>query len=108
MTVLGALWLAKRYPSTLISVFLTKFRYFSYKVATQLPSRGWVNPVPDPLLPETFPGYSWESNPVPLGWRPDVLAAIPNRRSLYIVDFENGKHTKFQFIWSVSFQDINF
>ena len=32
------------YPSTLISVFLTGFRYFSYQVATQLSSRGWVDP----------------------------------------------------------------
>ena len=36
MTGQGALWLAKRYPSTLISVFLTGFRYFSYQAATQL------------------------------------------------------------------------
>ena len=44
MAVQGALWLAKRYPSTLISVFLTGFRYFSYQAATQLASRGWVDP----------------------------------------------------------------
>ena len=36
MAVQGALWLVKRYPSTLISVFVTGFRYFSYQVATQL------------------------------------------------------------------------
>ena len=35
------------YPSTLISVLLTGFRYFSFKVATQLSSRGWVDPVPE-------------------------------------------------------------
>ena len=52
MAVQGTLWLAKRYPSTLISVFLTGFRYFSYQVATQLSSRGWVDPVPDPILPK--------------------------------------------------------
>ena len=40
------------YPSTLISVFLSGFQYFSYQVATQLSSRGWVDPVPDPILPE--------------------------------------------------------
>ena len=49
MAVQGALWLAKRYPSILISVFLTEFRYFSYQAATQLSSRGWVDPVPDPI-----------------------------------------------------------
>ena len=57
------LWLAKRYPSNLISVILTGFRYFSYPVATQLSSQGWVDPVPDPILPEKFLGYSQESNP---------------------------------------------
>ena len=42
-----------------------------------------MDPVPDPILPEKFPGYSWESNPEPLGWQSDVLTTIPNRRSLY-------------------------
>ena len=64
---------SKRYPSTLISVFLTGFRYFSYQAATQLASRGWVDPVPDPILLEKFLGYSRESNPGPLGWQSDVL-----------------------------------
>ena len=54
MAVQGALRVAKRYPSTLISVFLTGFRYFSYQAATQLALRGWVDPVPDPILPENF------------------------------------------------------
>ena len=67
-----ALWLAKCYPSTLISVFLTGFRYFSYQAATQLASRGWVDPVPDPIPPEKLLGYSRESNPGPLGWQSDV------------------------------------
>ena len=58
MTVQGALWLAKRYPSTLISVSLTGFRYFSYQAATQLASRGWVDPVPDPILQEKFLGIA--------------------------------------------------
>ena len=58
MIVQGTLSLAKRYPSTLISVFLTGFRYFSYQVATHLASRDWVNPVSDPILPEKFLGYS--------------------------------------------------
>ena len=66
------------YLSTLISVFLTGFRYFSYQVATQLSSRGWVDPVPDPKLPEKFLGYSRESNSGPLGWQSDVLTTIPN------------------------------
>ena len=86
MAVHGALWLAKRYPSTLISVFLTGFRYFSYQAATQLSSRGWVDPVPDPIRLEIFLGYSRESNPEPLGWQSDVLTTIPNRWS-YIYNF---------------------
>ena len=74
---------SKAYPSTLISVFLTGFRYFSYQVATQLSSRGWMGPVPDPILPEKFPRYSRESNPGPLGWQSDVPTTIPNSRSPY-------------------------
>ena len=81
MAVQGALWLAKRYPSTLISVFLTGFRYFSCQAATQLASRGWVDPVPDAILLEKFLGYGRESNPGPLGWQSDMLTTIPNRWS---------------------------
>ena len=82
MAVQGALWLAKRYPSTLISVFLTRFHYFSYQAATQLTSRVWVDPVPDPMLLEKFLRYSRQLNPGPLGWQSDVLTTIPNRWSL--------------------------
>ena len=77
MAVQSILWLAKRYPSNLISVFLTGFRYFSYQVATQLSSQGWVDPVPDPILPEKILGYSRELNPGPLGWQSDMLTTIP-------------------------------
>ena len=73
MAVLGAFWLAKLYPSTLISVFLNGFSYFSYQEATQLSSRGRVDPVSDPIRPETFREYSRESNPGPLEWQSDVL-----------------------------------
>ena len=76
MAVQGALWLAKRYPSTLISVFLIVFRYSSYQTATQLASRGWVDPIPDPILLEKFLGYSQESNPGPLGWQSDILEVV--------------------------------
>ena len=77
----GTLWLTKRYPSTLISVFLTGFHYFSYQVATQLSSQDWVNPIPDPIPSEKFLDYSQESNLGPLGWQSDVLATIWNRHS---------------------------
>ena len=58
MTVQGALWLAKRLSLNLNFSFLHQIRYFSHQVATQLSSRGWVDPVPDPVLPEKFLGYS--------------------------------------------------
>ena len=83
LTVQGALWLAKRLSLNLNFSFLNRIRYFSYQVATQLSSRGWVDPVPDPILPEKFLGYSRESNPGPLGWQSDVLTTIPNRWSCW-------------------------
>ena len=81
MTVQGALWLAKQLSLNLNFSFVNRIRYFSYQVATQLPSRGWVDPVPDPIFPEKFLGYSQESNPGPLGMQSDVLTTIPNRWS---------------------------
>ena len=77
LVVQGALWLGKCYPSTLIH--LTGFRCFSYKIATQLSSRGWVGPVPDPILPEKYLGFSRELNTEPLGWQSDVLTTMRNR-----------------------------
>ena len=61
----GSTWgfVVRRYPSTLISVFLTEFRYISFQVSTQLSSRGWVDPVPDPIFPEKFLRHSSFSNP---------------------------------------------
>jgi hypothetical protein len=38
------------YLRPLISVFLDRSRYFYIQVAHQLSSRGWVDPIPDPLL----------------------------------------------------------
>ena len=58
MALQGALWLAKRLSLNLNFSFLNRIRYFSYQVATQSSSRGWVDPVPDPILPEKFLGYS--------------------------------------------------
>ena len=74
----GALWLAKRLSLNLNFTFLNRIRYFSYQVATQFSSRGWVYPVPDPILPEKFLGYSRESNPGPLGWQSDMLIYTTN------------------------------
>ena len=44
-----------------------------------------MDPVPDPILPEKYLGYSRESNLGPLGWQSDVLTTIPNRRSIKII-----------------------
>ena len=53
-------------PSTLISIVLTGFRYFSYQAATQLSSWGLVDTVPDPRKELKFltllgiePGTPW-------------------------------------------------
>ena len=77
----GGLVASKHLSLNLNFSFLNRIRYFSYQVATQLSSWGWVDPVPDPILLEKFLGYSQESNPGPLGWQSDVLTTIPNRWS---------------------------
>jgi hypothetical protein len=41
---------ARRIPTAVNFGFLGWSRYFSIQVAPQLSSRGWVDPVPDPLL----------------------------------------------------------
>jgi hypothetical protein len=41
-------------PYGLILGFLDLGRYFLFQVAPQLYSRGWVDPVPDPLLSENL------------------------------------------------------
>jgi hypothetical protein len=41
-------------PRPLISIFYTRSRYLSLQVAPQLYSRGYVNPVPDPILLRKF------------------------------------------------------
>ena len=44
-----------------------------------------MHPVPDPIHPEKFLGYSRESNPGPFGWKSDVLTTIPNRRASNLI-----------------------
>jgi hypothetical protein len=46
----GVAWSAQRIATAVISVFYSRSRYFSIQVAPQLSSRGWVDPVPDPLI----------------------------------------------------------
>jgi hypothetical protein len=46
----GVAWSAQRIPTVVNLDFLDRSHYFFFQVAPQLPSRGWVDPVPDPLL----------------------------------------------------------
>jgi hypothetical protein len=50
----GVAWSVQRIPTAVNLGFLDRSRYFSIQVAPQLSSRGWVNPVPDPLLLRIF------------------------------------------------------
>ena len=88
MAVQGTLWLAKRLTLDLNFRILNGISLLLIQVATQLSSRRWVDPVPDPILPEKFLGYSRESNPGPLGWQSDVLTTMPNRWSYKNIDSE--------------------
>ena len=49
-------------------------------------------PVPDPILPEKFLGYSREWNQRPLGQQSDVLTTIPNRWSEVLLHAINLRH----------------
>jgi hypothetical protein len=46
----GATWSAWRFPTAVLSRFSRQEPLLFYQVAPQLYSRGWVDPVPDPLL----------------------------------------------------------
>jgi hypothetical protein len=46
----GVAWSAQRIPMAVNLSFLDQSHYFSIQVAPQLSSRGWVDPVPDPLF----------------------------------------------------------
>jgi hypothetical protein len=46
----GATWSAWRIPTAVFSDSETRGAAFSFQVAPQLYSRGWADPVPDPLL----------------------------------------------------------
>jgi hypothetical protein len=46
----GVAWSAQRIPTAVFSVILDRSRYCFFRVAPQLYSRGWVDPIPDPLL----------------------------------------------------------
>jgi hypothetical protein len=46
----GVAWSAQRIPTAVNFGFLDRSHYFSIQVAPKLSSRGWVDPVTDPLL----------------------------------------------------------
>jgi hypothetical protein len=73
----GATWSAWRIPTAVFSVYRHEPLLF-YKVALQLYSRGWVNPVPDPLL---FFLVVLGIEPGPPYLQPRTLTTRPQRRS---------------------------
>ena len=86
---------------------MTVFRFFSYQVATQLSSEGWVDPVPDHILPQKFLEYSWESNLGPFGWQSGVLTTIPTGGRFLIKRFlENHGFSLIQSLPYLSVMDF--
>ena len=88
----GGLVVSKALVPNLNFSSLNRISLLLIQVATQLSSRGWMDPVPDLILPEKFLGYSRESNPGLLGWQSDVLTTIPNRwSSIELPNISTGK-----------------
>ena len=77
------MWLAKRVSLNLNFSFLNRISLLLILSSYPIVLTRLGGPVPDPIHPETFLGYSRESNPEPLGWQSDVLTTrpIPNKRS---------------------------
>jgi hypothetical protein len=74
----GCLVVSAMDPHSCILCFLDRSRYFCFQVAPQLYSRGYVVPVPDPLLHrKSGPGVE----PWPLDLQPGTLITRPQRRS---------------------------
>jgi hypothetical protein len=69
-------------PYALYSRFSRQEQKLFYQVAPQLYSRGWVDPVPDPLLFLLVPGIE----PGPPNLQPRTLTTRPQRRSLFGVN----------------------
>jgi hypothetical protein len=46
----GVAWSAQRFPTAVNLGFVDRSHYYFIQVALQLSSRGWVDPVPDPLI----------------------------------------------------------
>jgi hypothetical protein len=54
LRVEGVAWSVQRIPTAVNLGFIDRSRYFFIQVAPQLFSRGWMDPVPDPLLLRKF------------------------------------------------------
>ena len=98
----GGLVVSKALSLNLNFSFLNWIPLLLIQVATQLSSRGWVDPIPDPILPEKFLGYSQESNPGPLGWQ---SAERANHYTKQVINF-NGCREKIRII-SISMVKIH-
>ena len=60
----------------MIIYYLQNTSIETWGYVAQLSSRGWADPVPDPILPEKILKYSQEWSPGPSGWQSDVLTMI--------------------------------
>jgi hypothetical protein len=64
--------------------FLDRSRYYFFQVVPQLHSRGWVNPVPDPLLPRKL-GSTWKRTRTSGSVARDLLNLIESRHLLIYI-----------------------
>ena len=83
IAVQGGLWLAKRLSLTLNFSFLNRISLLLIWSTYPIVLTRLGGPVPDPILPEKFLGYTRESNSGPLGWQSDMLTTIPNRQNAF-------------------------
>jgi hypothetical protein len=86
----GATWSAWRIPPAVFSRFSRQEPLLFYQVAPHLYSRGWVDPVPDPLLFFflVLPGIE----PRPTDLQPRTLTTRPQRWSVSLLYIGNFKY----------------
>jgi hypothetical protein len=88
----GVAWSAQRIPTAFNVGFLDRSRYFSIQVAPQLPSRGWVDPVPDTYFSENLVGP---------GIKPGTSGSVTRNSA---VDHRGGR---FPYVWLIKHHIIN-
>jgi hypothetical protein len=74
-------------PYVRILGFLDRSRHYFFQVAPQLYSRGWVDPVPDPVLLRKSGSAGIE--PGPLDLQPGTLTTRSQRRSVLLISQQN-------------------